>query len=118
MTYPVGKLGDIPIHFLHYNNFAEAKVKWDRRKIRINFGSLYFILVERDGCTLEDIEKFDNLCFENKLVLTAGVYPAFKSTFQLQSYKSSLEVGDCTSFVARRLGFRHMYQFDFIGWLN
>ena len=118
MTYPVGKLGNILIHFVHYKNFAQAKAKWDRRKVRINFDSLFFILVERDGCTLEDIEKFDSLFLEKKLVLTAGIYPYLKSTFQLHTYKNCLEVGDCTSFVAHRLGFRHMYQFDFIGWLN
>ena len=31
-NYPIGLLGNSEIHFIHYNNFNEAKIKWDRRK--------------------------------------------------------------------------------------
>ena len=118
MNYPVGKLGDISVHFVHYRDFPEAKTKWERRILRVNFSSLVFILVERDGCTFADIKKFDNLPYEKKVILTAHSYPMIQSAFQLQTYSRSTEVGDCTGFVFSRLGFRHMYQFDFAGLLN
>lgn len=31
-TYPVGKLFDIEIHFMHYSSFKEAKKCWNTRK--------------------------------------------------------------------------------------
>ena len=32
---PVGLLGDIKIHFIHYKSFAEGAAKWEERKQRI-----------------------------------------------------------------------------------
>lgn len=116
--YPVGILDGIQLHFQHYQTFDEAEAKWNRRKARIDFDNLYFILVERDGCTPEDIAIFNNLTCEKKLVLTARNYPEIHTTFQLKTFRKSLEVGDCMRFVPNRIGFRHMYLFDFIGWLN
>jgi len=43
--YPIGLLGDIEIHFLHYGNEQEAQEKWQRRCERIDFEHLYFIMV-------------------------------------------------------------------------
>lgn len=32
VNYPVGKLNDILIYFMQYDNFENAKLKWDERK--------------------------------------------------------------------------------------
>lgn len=31
-TYPIALLGDVEIHFLHYDNETVAKEKWERRE--------------------------------------------------------------------------------------
>ena len=41
MDYPVGMLGDIPIYFMHYSTFEEAKRSWNKRVARINKSNLY-----------------------------------------------------------------------------
>ena len=38
--YPVGKLGDISVHFMHYDSFKEAKENWDKRCKRINMKNI------------------------------------------------------------------------------
>lgn len=68
--YPVGKLDDIVIHFVHYRNFEEAKHKWETRCSRIHWDNLYFMMVERDGCTEEQVRKFDELPYEHKIIFT------------------------------------------------
>ena len=39
-SYPMGKLNDVEIHFLHYKSPEEAYEKWNRRRQRINFKNL------------------------------------------------------------------------------
>lgn len=80
--YPVGLLGGkIRIDFLHYNSFTEAVASWKRRAARIDYNHVYAVLVERDGCTYEDLLRFDSLPIVHKVALVHKRYPAIKSSF-------------------------------------
>jgi uncharacterized protein (DUF1919 family) len=48
--YPLGLLGDLEIHFLHYKSEEDALDAWERRKARINREHLYFILIANGPC--------------------------------------------------------------------
>lgn len=54
--YPVGRLEDIEIHFMHYETCREAKEKWECRKQRINWDSILVVATDRNG--------FDSAVFE------------------------------------------------------
>ena len=46
--YPVGILAGegltpIRVHFMHYEDFASAKAKWEERKARVNYDNLFVI---------------------------------------------------------------------------
>ncbi len=62
--YPVGMLGDVPIHFLHYGSFEEAELKWEERKKRINWDNL---LVEIATGSRELATDFAKLPFQKKI---------------------------------------------------
>ena len=49
--YPVAKLDDITIYFMHYSSFDEAKTTWKKRAARIEKDNLYVIFVQQNGCT-------------------------------------------------------------------
>lgn len=49
--YPVAKLDDITIYFMHYSSFDEAKTTWKKRVARIEKDNLYVIFVHQNGCT-------------------------------------------------------------------
>lgn len=72
--YPIGLLEleneSIEIFFLHYNSEKEAKEKWERRCKRINWERILVKFNDQNGCTEEDIRKFINLPFKNKLFFT------------------------------------------------
>lgn len=63
--YPVGLLGDIELHFNHYESFEKAKEKWDERKQRINREKLFIEMLTEDE---ETAQRFDKLPFERKAV--------------------------------------------------
>lgn len=65
--YPVGKLRDIEIYFMHYKTEEEALEKWNDRKKRINKKHILFKLSQREACSKEDINRFMNLPLKNKL---------------------------------------------------
>ncbi len=68
--YPLGALGDIEIHFLHYRDFREAKLKWERRVARmakVSEHKLYFKICERDGTDVESLRRFHKLNYRNKI---------------------------------------------------
>lgn len=60
-SYPIGKLGDIEIHFLHYSSKEEAYEKWTRRAKRINWNNIIIKFDDQNGCTLKHLENFANI---------------------------------------------------------
>lgn len=67
LNYPVGKLKDIEIYFMHYKTEEEAKEKWDRRKKRINWNRIIYKFSNQNFCTQKDVENFMKLPSENKI---------------------------------------------------
>lgn len=65
--YPVARLDDIEIYFMHYPTEEEAAEKWYRRAKRINYDCILFKLSQREGCSKEDVKKFMSLPLRNKI---------------------------------------------------
>lgn len=73
-NYPIGLLGDIEIHFLHYPSESEAKEKWQRRVNRVNYDNLIVKFCDRDLATEKLINDFFSLPYKNKVFLSARKY--------------------------------------------
>lgn len=82
--YPVGHLGDVEIHFIHYSIEDNVIGKWNERKARMHSDKLLFVLCERDQCTADDLKEFDQLPV-NKLMFTAKTYD-LKNSFKVFSF--------------------------------
>lgn len=71
VNYPIGLLGDIEIHFMHYTSEEEARTKWERRLARMqenqNMDQYFFRCCDRDGGTIEVLEQFHQLPYRHKL---------------------------------------------------
>lgn len=75
MPFPVAKLGDIEIYFMHYKTSEEAEEKWNRRVKRINPDKMIFKLSQREECSKEDIEEFLLLPLKNKVCFSYEKIP-------------------------------------------
>ncbi len=69
-TFPIGKINDIEIFFLHYKSAKEAKEKWERRCKRVNFENLIVKFNDQNMCTEQDVKEFFKLPFKNKIFFT------------------------------------------------
>lgn len=115
--YPVGKLADIEIHFMHYHSEQEAREKWQQRTARMDLNNLFIIMTDRDGCSYDNLREFDRLPFENKVVFTHKDYPDIQSAFKISGFEQQQMVGDLFEYEAFG-GKRYYDQFDYVSWLN
>lgn len=84
-SYPIGKLNDIEIIFLHYKSKEEALEKWSRRCKRINWNKILVKFNDQNGCTEEHLILFENLPLKNKICFTSKEYRNLKSTIFIDS---------------------------------
>lgn len=93
-TGTIGKIDDIEIMFLHYQNFEEAKQKWIRRVKRINFDKIIYKFNDQNNCTIEDLKAFNEFKGKNKILFTAKKYDNIYSYVLSQFEKNGYVVDD------------------------
>lgn len=71
-TYPVARLDDIEIFFMHYSSKKQVLEKWNRRIKRIEWDHILYKFNDQNGCTEEDIRNFVNLPMRNKICFTVN----------------------------------------------
>lgn len=58
---------DVEVVMLHYKTWKEAKEKWERRSLRVNYDHLLIKFSRQNCCTDEHIKKFVQLNLDNKI---------------------------------------------------
>lgn len=109
--------GGITLVFLHYNDFEEANDAWERRKLRINWNNLFIVLVERDGCTLDDLKQFYSLPFEHKIAFTYRKYDGISNSFVIKNCSERHQLGNIMQW-SGKLGTKFYDQFNWVRFLN
>ena len=115
IEYPVWSLGDLELHFLHYNSFDEAKSAWDRRVARINKNNLFIMWTFFDKTDESLLQRFEKLPYPNKVAFTEKPFPQYSSAFHISGYPDGL--GLLTAF-DRLNGTQKIDQFDYVAWFN
>lgn len=118
VPYPVAKLGNLTIWFEHYSSDEDAANAWKRRCERILWDKLFIMMTDRDGCTYEDLQSFDALPYEHKVVFTHIPYPEIRSAFHISGFEKDACVGVCSEFVNGRTGRKWYDGFDYVKWFN
>lgn len=118
VNYPVARLKDITIHFMHYETDEEARLAWERRKQRINWENLFILMSDQDGCTDELMRRFDALPYKNKAVFTHLPRPDIASAVYIPGFETKAEVGNCDAFVSEGSGRKYFDAFNYVKWFN
>ena len=84
--YPVARLDDIEIYFMHYHSEKEAAEKWYRRVKRLNPEHMIFKLSQREECSKEDIEEFMKLPLRHKVCLSYENIPGVIKIPELEGF--------------------------------
>jgi len=94
MEFPIAKLYDIEIFFMHYKNEEEVIEKWTRRIDKINWDNLIIIFAENETCNLDIIKQFDALPFSNKICFTRDDHKEIKSSCFIEEMKDPNRLWD------------------------
>lgn len=115
--YPVGRWGDLTVHFVHYPDFATAADTFRRRLARVDYDNLFVIFSERDGCTYADLQTFDALPYAHKVVFTHRPYERISSAFYIEGFEQADCLGDILKWDTKT-GRKIYDRFPFATWLN
>lgn len=63
--YPVGRLGDVLLHFNHAETFESAKADWERRVNRINYEQIFAMMFTEKPEVAREFNKlpYNKICF-------------------------------------------------------
>ena len=102
-NYPIATLDDVEIHFLHYHSQEEAEKKWERRCKRICRERILVKMSQRSVHSIEILDRFDSLPFENKICFTEYDYdkPGFVKIEELRDL--NIQGGDETPYVMKKV---------------
>ena len=73
-NYPVAKLIDIEIYFMHYPDQKAAENMWYRRSQRINFENMFFLFTENESFSKQVIVEYLKIKGKSKVCLTNKNY--------------------------------------------
>lgn len=117
-TYPIAKLVDIELFFLHYSSIEEAAEAWNRRKERICWDNLFVLMTDQDGCSDKVLHDFDSLPYKNKVVFTHIPRPDIKSSVYIPGFENEATVGNCDAFINSWSGKKYFDAFNYVEWFN
>ncbi len=110
--YPIGILGDIRIHFLHYGSFSEAKSAWERRSKRVLLDNVFVIMSDRDNYSEELFAEFKKLKY--KKVLFSHVNKYDEEVVYVAKDKNKKMVDDLTKYydISGERVYEHYFYFE------
>ena len=81
----IGKIKDVEICFLHFNDIKEINEKWKRRTARINWKRMIYKFNDQNLCTHKELQQFEQFDAKHKICFTAKRYKDINS-IQLKQY--------------------------------
>ena len=112
-SYPVGRIDDIEIHFMHYSSFAEAERCWKARRKRINYNNLMVLMTDQGGAS-EVIEQFGQIPYP-KVYLT-NKHLQYDWSVYIPGFDEQKSLGNTIEY--SQLGKRYYEYFDYVNFLN
>ncbi len=118
VNYPVGRIGDVRVYFMHYESFEQAKEKWLERVQRVDREHLYILMTDKNHCTYQQLQRFDRLAYPRKCVFTYKPYKELKSACYMPGFEDAGEVGVLSDFRPSFWKRRYLDSFDYVSFLN
>ena len=115
--YPVARLDDILVYFLHYSSEKEAEAKWNDRCSRVQYDNMYLIMSDL-RLSDESYSFFGDLKgYKKKILFTTD--PSKRNDTDVFYIKNYIPNSYVRKYAVNRLnGFRDFELFfDFVSWL-
>jgi uncharacterized protein (DUF1919 family) len=107
--YPIGKILDIEVHFLHFKSEEEAIEKWNRRKVKINWNNLFVkFSLDKDYAEKIHLDEFESLPYKRKVCFSKFDHANSEICVKVKRFTHNGKI----------LFKKCMREFDIVGWIN
>ena len=117
--FPIARLDDIEVNFVHYKTPEECVEKWKTRAERIVWDNIFIIATNHDGmCHDECMEMFDKLPYKNKIMFVTKEYPQYDWAIPVYQFKNRFQCRVMTSFADMKGHRYYETAFDIAHWIQ
>lgn len=97
--FPIARIDDIEVNFVHYRTPEECVEKWKKRANRIVWDNIFVIATNHDGMCHDDcMERFDKLPYNNKIMFVSQEYPQYDWAIPISQFMNRFQCRVTTSF--------------------
>ena len=116
--FPIAKIDDIEVNFVHYKNQEECIKAWRKRIERIVWDNIFIIATNHDGMCHEDcMARFDSLPYKNKIMFVSKEYPQYKWAIPIKQFKNRFQCRITTAFADMKGHRYYECAFDIATWI-
>ena len=116
-----GALPDIPLQFVHYSSFEEAREKWHERFARVNYENLFVVFNRCVYCSPEELDALEKVPIGHKVIFSERQDPSrWPDIFRFE-YTDPRKGRTGQLYASVRKGlleYRALDEFDYVAWLN
>lgn len=98
-NFPIARIDDIEVNFVHYKTPEECIEKWKERSERIIWDNIFIIATNHDGMYHENcMQWFDKLPYKNKIMFVTKEYPEYEWAIPIKQFKNRFQCRIAISF--------------------
>ncbi len=117
-NFPIAKIDDIEVNFVHYKTQQECIEKWQKRAERIVWDNIFVIATNHDGMCHEDcMERFDKLPYKNKIMFVSKEYPQYDWAIPIKQFINRYQCRITTSYADFKGHRYYETAFDIAEWI-
>ena len=117
--FPIAKIDDIEVNFVHYKTEEECVDSWNRRSKRIVWDNIFIVATNHDGMCHDDcMERFDKLPYKNKIMFVTKKYPQYEWAVPIKQFKNRFQCRVTTAFADMKGHRYYETAFDIADWIK
>ncbi len=118
-NFPIAKIDDIEVNFVHYKTEEECIEKWKSRAEKIVWDNIFIITTNHDGMCHDDcMKRFDELPYKNKIMFVTKEYPEYDWAIPIKQFKNRFQCRVTTSFADMKGHRYYETAFDIAEWIK
>ena len=117
--FPIAKIDDIEVNFVHYKTPDECIEKWKKRSQRIVWDNIFIVATNHDGMNHdENMERFDKLPYKNKIMFVTREYPEYDWAIPIRQFRNRFQCRITTAFADMKGHRYYETAFDIAEWIK
>ena len=118
-NFPIAKIDDIEVNFVHYKTQEECIEKWHSRSQRIVWDNIFIVATNHDGMYRDEcMKQFDKLPYKNKIMFVSKEYPEYSWAIPIKQFKNRYQCRITTSFADFKGHRYYETAFDIAEWIK